>query len=1700
MWTYKRPYTPQELTKTYIERRGQVALSRALSIGRVIGFVGSGATGAYGRGDWDGLVNKAVAVAIEFAKASPDSDSPAIISIINILERYSGGDNKMQTLGLAENLAVMVGQETAFREALGRFFSGERAQKTPPQAKNFNGAQPLRRLISDLGVNRLLTLNYDPEIEEEFRRLYRSGGTSRKHAPTNPPEKGTEPLSDFDMLCSGGFDRARELPKRIEYCDGTTRSVLSVSLGSTNIGELVNFALHPRQFVGQVFHLHGRYDKPQDMVLTDEDYRSTYLKSDAKAQEFEEALTALLTGNDILFVGTGMSEDDLLRPLRQFINQDKTPEFAQRHIFAMMENKVSLDMKWLQRPHYAAFNAFKDFKDNHIGSSQTGRPKKAGALQSDFDSDEAQAVRLRTEYGVYTLYHGGQNLRRIRLAIMLLRAGLKPRTGKGPFETNAIDKDSYSAALRAIKQDIDNLNTVSDGPNLPEQLLFEDEIGKLRGLLALAIWTVGWAGHGLVSWRKPQLDALETEARSRALELVLLRHNTRRADWWHEWRTAPKPREPEYQRRYHGKDEFKTRPNVARHRPVYKSLSENKNDFRVIKRLQELAKKVAKKPAKLENTQETDLKGGHIKPFDSNGLSYFKSKSKGGFSAGEQRSFQDVPPKRILRAAMPRGFGKGSLLHLLEQDIPDENRLILDTLFYPKNENFRYHGSFCLHLSFSMEFSSVITALKIFIEQALNGIFSEHPQKVLDCAHRLKPGENDTFLAFLYKSFNQDCDKNSVHTVEKSCLGEILLKLEAAASGKKTAPSKELSDFITEHYWNIRKKANGIGHMHRLEELRGRISAFTDCVDLIGDENIRLFIAMSGIDRLCDNNGVAYNPMYRALFRMLTGCGAKYPSESDITSPIDYFLLAGVKHRPIRYLSDEYSAKQLKSRLKRPVKPKKSDYYASYPNYRQSYGARYLKDWPDLQPFGLDERYWFADRSKGKEFIDRLAECEPIFREITHACQNGVALSSWCAGAYQASHEGAGKLDLDRYLTTLNGAFARGGLAMVLSEVLEVHKTELRAWGQVLFKEGSTDEKWPPLSLRKKRHKYKGIYSSEANRLVDLTYLILSHLALFPMPVEPKVLLGCDEIYDLLKQVCGPNAATQATQQHKLLSQVLDYLRKAHLIIAVRKKSHENKDTKANASLRLGSHPLGEDDIHTRFTVQHQLRDYAARLMDLSVPDQGERNFFQVSIYCDQPRDLPSPRPEHYRLVRSIMERQITQTRNTIWSMMQLTRQSPPLNTLDKDQKKLAESGIKKALSIKGTTEFDPHLRNLHAIPQQVRALYGLMRSGFSVGTISRLPELNERKLDQPYERFRGWLRGVTNAAIGWDHLLANEMENPKALLDKVNNLDLGLTVDTKPIIKECPGFAQPLYRDEIGWLLNERGLISLVQGHIFDALPLFQRALDMMHHDDNTGIYDPSLHAAVRRVRLNMAIALIDRGHLDRAATILHDLQLPEDLSAHNGSTISWLAQGYLGLIQHLSGNLQQAESAYDKVIQKASEREMTRVVAVFSKHWADSLRCRNELDLAKEKIATSIAAAQQSAQQDILYLARVSQANIELADPNGNMAFIGQSINETVKFAQQMGLPRLEGDALYLQASLMLKQGDRMLAGTFASRAAAIGNRHGLRLNKLRALKVYANALHNRGQLETAARTMRETNREAERRGYQSLTRSIDDTSRFS
>lgn len=1928
MWTHKHPYRPSEFTRESIERRGRIALSRALNIGRVIGFVGSGATKAYGRPAWKGLVDKAISVVEQHQQSEPTERQSAgrLLDQLHGIAAGEEGDLPQRlilALGAAEELAEKLGVLREVRAKIAEMVGHPRATSRAAASRKLSEikfpdgatlaaidkpgllckAEPLQALIRDLRINRMLTLNYDLEIEREFRRWYRSSG-----AESRGKLSGGDPRSEFEILCDfripmeedrpeggaqqdgegrGADDREllRELGQSVVHTDGIRRSLRSVSMNDSNIGDLVNFALHPRSYEAQVFHLHGRCDKPQDMVMTERDYQRTYLKPGAQQHTFDEALSTIFAGNEVLFVGVGMDEADMMRPLRQFVSQERRSDMAKQPVYALMEHSVGFALDG----NFAEDTRLHRHESGYVRDTTDDDKEKVPQADRDRISENARALELYSQFGVHAIYYGGQVLRDLRLLCQLVKERLKLTD----WETREGDQgktltDKAAAWTVAWEFMVGEFESERGSREEYETVLGDEDFARLKD------WIKAFGAHFSEARELSKenataltefADALEGEIRARALEAELKRLAEDRDEWWEDWRRVPRQRQARYPTRTQpdamptasgaaeegdpvyseglptGDRTDAQRPRVltqitSRHRPRYREHDPDKPvAFEALEVLRQMGREV-------EDARDAILEASG-------------SASSGNGAAGTALPEPDVPgdyphgdPEglRVIRCTLPRGGGKGALLHALQEFTGPDRAPELSTIF-KQNSGFAYGSAFCINLSFSMEFASVIEALRRFFKKALIELMEDRRttlqqlllEKIRD-RNLVSDNEflNTHFFQELF-AFGQGLDGDldpSLASGSYVVPGMQDGALNSDPSGKPILPLRQywpLDPDMVDRFANLanprERQPNRQQQQHRVDKLRHYMEMYRDLAGWDGrfgpDKSLseglsvlhreaidsrRLFVCLSGLDKLCDQGGVAFNPMFRALFRLLTGCGRKRPDEAPARMPLDLLLISGTPDVPTRYLSHEVKLDELKSKNGRKVAM--NDLFA-VPGASVA-----LQKWPLIPPVSLAERYWLtlgvtdtvgddlgeARRRVRNEMRDRLVPVTdtsdfqidpPRYPYLRGLLGDSVALSTWVFGVAllsedeRRSAEDTGAL-VDKILSRLEAAAARAGSNGVLRSLIadmednlghsptlnarclereerraEIYLSSLEAFAG----ESRNVELEPSKKFLDKLKKTQGSGDFDEgwySRQIQLVKLVLQHLAAFPIPVEPRVLYGCPELKDALlhklrlnwrlaakraRPVAGPDEKPESEalrqSQHRFdeglrkaarkmhwasrelameeLEDVLLALKELQLIIEIRpKKDHKPKQSQDTSSAAAGGEAQEEVPLrhHWRYTVHPQLRDFLAHQMRFFVPDRGERNFFQVSLYCDQPRDLPTPTEEHYRMFREILNGQISACQRTLWHFYQWD--CAHAHELAKKQGKLENSrqrplpasdlarfqrGFPRRLT---TSEgnFDQDLLSVHAVPQRIRALYGLVRAGFSIGAISRLSRFQDgAETDQPYESFRGWLRALTNAAIGMDEQWIKFLDVAGYGLDRYGREIEGVSDPGRPGSRNEPVMtrgegraieiwlnradrdagkepdlahpspvhmpARPFYRDEIGWLLNERGLISFVQGYLFDAIPLYQRALLVMRHAANGSRDDPALHAATRRVRLNLALAHIDRGNLFRARQMIEALRLPEGILPHSGSTISRIGQGYIGVIEHLSGHFQSAEKRYEELIGWANEKQMLRLVSIFNRHYADLLRSMGRTEDATSRISLAIHAAMQSEQRDILHAARLSMTRIRTAGGEAPMDTDMVNVERCQAFATQMGVPRLQTEALRVQAEVMLNRGERVMAGQIAAHAAGIAARCGLRLHKVSALNIYANALAKRQQHDLCRDVLSEARSEAERLGFQTRAGEMSD-----
>lgn len=1258
-------------------------------------------------------------------------------------------------------------------------------------------------------------------------------------------ERLAEMAISLPIASTPSADNATPPKKRLEsnvvFDRPSARRLRSAYLTEENMGELVNFALFPREYDAQVFHLHGRVDAPESMVLSQRDYRNTYLKSGTSEELFETAVGAIFAANDVLFVGIGLNEPDPMRPLRKVMAQSWDRDLARRHIVAMLPFESGTLATYFRKYIDKLLESRKPIRLQQIEwiIGQLTSPSGANIL------DKFQTVRSAAEaenakrtignfekYGVFTIAYGGHELAR---RLLWLEAAVKIRRN---FDFTKYFGDS--PALSEVR---------NEKPKKPLDKTKSRSVAAYKEQVRAAILT------------QALTDELERIAKSRD-------------SWFKDWRERPDSRHstfagyilpPDHNSR---SDESNPKPhplptqtNYSRHRTVYHPYW---SDYHAS----------GKKEFKYDDAGNETIEG--IKDVFSE-----RKKSWSSF--------------RLARVVIRRGGGKGALLHLLQSRDPTADRPVLDRFHPDANDpSIRYSSSFVVNLSYSIEFASIIDALIAFFD----------PQ---------------------------------------------------------SAQSQNNSDPPVEH----------------------RVLALRKAMEKASDEQGRRFICISGVDRLCDARGLIPNGMYRRFFSTLTGKGLPSNDNWHVTLKqlnLDVLLISGREDRPPRYMSDEKTRQEMEWPLQKLDRSEWLPVTGS---------DLFLRRWRVVPSFSAKDCYWLDPRKQ-----DAIS----AHPKLNEWLGGKVAATTWCAKAFP--------LDQSKWQSYVNlvwGAVRRDGIHGLIRTVIEA-------------------------------------YREQCPKDFPLAASCLRHLALYPIPVERSVLMSCPDL---------------ATHKRHKVDRVLKELFQRGLVIRIRARQQpfESKCTRMKWDIR-----------QFRYTLHHQLREYIARRNDLISPDHGDQFDFQVTLFCHQPIDIPSPKPQHFEWVQGIVEAQLRHCREVLGHLHQIEKYSGSIP--------------KQPEALDSFSKEHPNRREaILSTPQKLRSIYAMLRGSFTLGAMLRLDEDFARASDiEPLDRMKGWLRGITNAATS--------LSKVRGVFDQSKN--------SSPLLNVHPvNIPDPFYRDEIGWLINERGVIALTQGYVYDALPLFDNALEVMGHkmtDENgPDRHDPAYHASERRILLNRAVTLLDHGNLDRADSELRKLILPQVPGRHLGSQVGWIAEGYLGLVKHLQGDLDGAKLGYEKVIQRAAEQGMLRVVSIFAKHSADLHRRLLLPEEAKRMAVRAVDAAQNSEQRDLVWMARLAQVRMWV---EGIAKADIQPLRITegaIRYADVMNLARLRSEAMRLRAECLLKNGDAVTAGKAAMEAAAAANRAGLRLMKVAATVVFARSLQMRGRNDDARTVFQASLREARRRRFE-------------
>jgi tetratricopeptide (TPR) repeat protein len=301
----------------------------------------------------------------------------------------------------------------------------------------------------------------------------------------------------------------------------------------------------------------------------------------------------------------------------------------------------------------------------------------------------------------------------------------------------------------------------------------------------------------------------------------------------------------------------------------------------------------------------------------------------------------------------------------------------------------------------------------------------------------------------------------------------------------------------------------------------------------------------------------------------------------------------------------------------------------------------------------------------------------------------------------------------------------------------------------------------------------------------------------------------------------------------------------------------------------------------------------------------------------------------------------------------------------------------------------------------------------------------------------------------------------------------------------ENPDNWLPFYRDELVWLANECGAFSYLQGQTYDAAAFYWLASRFQR---NIELLRPGAQRS--RLFLNDAWCSIDRARLEDAEGMLKDVYETAD----EEKVLRLVARGGLALIANIRGRTDLALAEYDYTIDEMQKMQRSRPLSILQRHRGDLKRHLRDRDEAEKDFVRAIETAETSGYIDLVHTTQVARVRnlleIQIRDPSK----LTEALDAAHGYAERMNIPRLLCEVLMVRAELLLKQGQSDVAGHFANRATRIATLNGLTLRKIAYLELLARVEKAQGNAVSSQRLLARTVRFARHVGYNLMIERVE------
>lgn len=1447
---------------------------------------------------------------------------------------------------------------------------------------------PIAALQEELGLWRYLTTNYDREIERLLEHLNHARGTLLTRDDVRPPKLPIYQETDASFSSRG-------------YLGELSRSDTQTA---TSLASLLNLASAENKAGTLVYHLHGRADAPGSIVASEGDYQGVYLADGSRSASLRAAQEVVFSGNPILFVGLGLREEDLQRPLREFVSQNPA---VGRDLFALMPadrpKPERLAMKVENYVRYGVRTIF--YGEELLEDDAIGRDHAVGRLSVSLNDRCTQIDRLleQTKKARDGSGDDGREPRRRGLFEDLAKAWRD--------ESDTIFADEL---LHRSKIDPFVWDACAD--------LFENVAqAKRADVLVESI-----ASTEIMNAAIDYLEQLKTRVISATLVRALTELAERRAQWW--------TNVFEYQ------EERKTSELVEIKKPDNGTLKiYTRHPLIVHGRLPQSARRSAR-------SFVNSLSSGEAPKF---GCRVFLCESEIG--TGKASHFFAIE-REILRRAQGLPFEDNV------EAAADSEHELTNTLAYS-------HVLF-LNLGHSLEFSSSIIAV-------------------------------GNILKLLY--------------LDETTHGD----------DKRKDEDKKL-----------RVLRDEIGHLAFVEQLLGRLRKHKPTIS-------RALILVGGFDRLVTGAGRYRNQEVRSFAQTLArACGEEIPL--DVV-----FISRRVSHYP-HLFEQEYAVKvdpsqpgiqEVTDNLKSIIKDKK--YGIRKIDGRVNVRARAL---PDTEPYDgtktVDRVFSALKDDQGRDprplvlKLPKLTQApdindgrfdNPEWKELAGRLEGSFYLWTIAKHAFGfiANDDGSAA---ERWATSLYQSIATASKESIGPRVVEA---VLTVYGLTV---GRT-------------------WKHELDRKSRLDFIILQHLTYFGYPVEGKVLLRAPNIRrylaHLVRLESGKKKGTQETDDfdvHDLAGDAVlanskrqkdasedprDGLRTALLrseledalnrlirrsLISVVDRKRDDQTGEPAAKKRERYSPLWlQAAIHTesdelitslaslrqgcRFALHPHLRRYILGNTAITTPLDDYTNTFVFTLHAKQPTDVCLLTPEYQamadELVGSLVQawRTFSVKEDKVPEKLRLALTAKLKEQARQEKPQKEDLYFWRARNVAGLLA-----RASADMPDCFRAAYGLLRQIRPFSVLARMQSdglyapQDKSIYEHTDDRLRDLIRGV------------NSCDQARKLVASLNDVDMEALDPTLNTFGPVDNPSPPLFPHELAWLWNERGVLALAQGRLYDAIPYFNHARFLLRkHEGSAG------RSTTIRLDINLAAAWIERGEMRRAVETLKESEArlqriflktsPPEMMSEYLSTLP-ICRGYRGLASHLNGDRETAEELYTSAIHDLRRLESMRAVGIFLRHRADLHLQSGMLEKARMDLFDARQAAEGFQQLDLLNQVYLSEAKYEIArwqagECNRRDDVIDQKIRLAKEYGSAMGLYRLGCDAVSLEALHRRYKSDFANARDAAALALAIATRHGMTLRRLGAKSILGSVLCDLDDTAAGQDLLKSAREAAQNYGYNRLVK---------